>query len=175
MPFSQDQVEWLLANRIKLFRYAFIPQLLVAVVFLGFSYRTGKDFVHLFRQGTRTHGKIVGFQPVLIQTHRNPSSTGSLGRTIYLPIVEFRAQDRVVRFTERKLVRTGEGIGWVAPVLYDPSDLSIAMVDRASWNWLPWAPCFAIGCVLVLAALKGVGNFLLRAEPEPNSSSSFPA
>src|ERR1700687_2378965 len=121
MSVSQDQVDWLRANGARLFRYAFIPQLLVALVFLGFCYRTGQDFVHLLREGSRTKEKIVGFQPVLIQTHRSPSSTGSLGRTVYLPVVEFRAADRLVRFREQKLVPNGEGVGWSAPVLYDTS------------------------------------------------------
>jgi hypothetical protein len=172
MSVSQDQVDWLRANGARLFRYAFIPQLLVGLVFLGFSYRTGKDFVHLLRKGARTQGKIVGFQPVLIQTHRSPSSTGSLGRTVYLPVVEFRAADRLVRFREQKLVPNGEGVGWSATVLYDPSDLSIAMVDRSSWNWLPWAPFFAIGFVVGLAGLKGFCDFLFRQDPELNLSPS---
>jgi hypothetical protein len=165
MSVSQDQVDWLRGNGARLLRYAFIPQLLVALVFLGFTYRTGKDFVHLLRKGARTRGKIVGFQPVLFQTHRSPSSTGSLGRTVYLPVVEFRVDDRLVRFREQKLLPNGEGIGWSATVLYDPSDLSIAMVDRSSWNWFPWAPFFVIGLVVGLAGLKGFCDFLFRQAP----------
>jgi hypothetical protein len=172
MPVSQDQVDWIRANGARLVRCVFIPQLLVALVLLGLSYRTGKDFVHLLRKGARTQGKIVGFQPVLIQTHRNPSSTGSLGRMIYLPVVEFRVNDRLVRFREQKLLPNGEGVGWSVTILYDPSDPSIAMVDRASWNWLPWAPFFAMGFVVGLAGLKGFFDFLFRQSPELNLSPS---
>ena len=172
MSLSQDQVDRLRANGVRILRYAFIPQLLVALVFLGFSYRTGKDFVHLLRKGARAQGKIVGFEPALMHAHRSPSSTGSLGKTVYLPVVEFHADDRLVRFRERKLVPNGEGVGWSATVLYDPSDLSIAMMDRSAWNWIPWTPFFAIGFVVGLASLKGFCDFLFRQDPELNLSSS---
>jgi uncharacterized protein (DUF983 family) len=40
-------------------------------------------------------------------------------------------------------------------VLYDPARPSDAMIDRPVWNWLPWAPIAAVGCVLMLVAIKG--------------------
>jgi hypothetical protein len=39
-------------------------------------------------------------------------------------------------------------------VLYDPANPSLAMIDRPVWNWLPWAPIFALGLFLVLVAIK---------------------
>src|SRR5204862_7074423 len=51
-------------------------------------------------------------------------------------LVEFNAGDRVVRFQEWKGSESRDGTGWSVPVIYDPADLSFAMIDRGSWNWL---------------------------------------
>jgi hypothetical protein len=29
------------------------------------------------------------------------------------------------------------------------------MIDRPVWNWIPWAPTFAVGLFLALVGLKG--------------------
>jgi hypothetical protein len=161
MPFPQSQIDWLLANRAKILRYAFVPQLFAAVALLSVAYFTGRTDVHLLLNGARTTGKIVGFQPRELHTYRNPSSTGRYGRIVYLPIVEFHAQGTVVRFEEHKLVTHGESIGWPVAVLYDPSNASLAMIDRSFWNWIPWAPALALGILLALAALKSLFSLAL--------------
>jgi len=165
MPFPEQQVEWLLANRAKILRFAFVPQLLAAVALLSLAYFTGKTDVHLLLNGARTQGKIVGFQRRELHTNRNPSSTGRYGRIVYLPIVEFEARGDKVRFEERKLVARGEGVGWPVNILYDPAKASVAMIDRAFWNWMPWAPALAMGAFLALVALKGLFVFLAFAPP----------
>ena len=156
MPFPQSQVEWLLANRAKILRYAFVPQLFAAIALLAFAYFTGKTDIHLLLNGARTRGKIVGFHRRQLHTHRNPSSTGMFGRNVYLPVVEFEAQGTVVRFEEKKLVTQSEGVGWPVAVLYDPGNLSLAMIDRPFWNWIPWAPALALGALLLLPGLSGL-------------------
>jgi hypothetical protein len=168
MPFPEQQVEWVLANRAKILRYAFVPQLLAAVVLLGVAYSTGKTDAHLLFKGVRTRGKIVGFQPRQFHTYRTPTSTGKFGRTVYPAIVEFEAQGALVRFEEHKLVPSGEGVGWPVAVLYDPANVSLAMIDRSYWNWIPWAPAFAMGAFLALVSLKGL--FVFLAFPQPASS-----
>jgi hypothetical protein len=160
VPFPEQQVEWMLANRAKILRYAFVPQLLAAVALLSLAYFTGKTDAHLLFEGARTQGKIVGFQRRELHTHRNPSSNGVYGRTVYLPIVEFEALGDKVHFEERKLVPGGEGVGWQVAVLYDPNNASVAMIDRPFWNWIPWAPALAIGAFLTLVSLKGFFVFL---------------
>jgi hypothetical protein len=165
MPFPQQQIEWMLANRAKILRYAFVPQLLAAVALLSFAYFTGKTDVHLLFSGARTRGKIVGFQRRELHTHRNPSSNGVYGRTVYLPVVEFEARGDKVRFEERKLVAQSEGVGWPVNVLYDPAKASVAMIDRAFWNWMPWAPALAMGAFLALVSLKGLFVLLAFAPP----------
>jgi hypothetical protein len=171
MPFPERQVEWVLANRAKILRYAFVPQLLAAVALLGVAYFTGKTDAYLLFKGARTRGQIVGFQPRQIHLYRTPTSTGIFGRALYLPIVEFEAQGALVRFEEHKLVPSGEGVGWPVAVLYDPANVSLAMIDRPFWNWIPWAPAFAMGAFLALVSLKGLLVFLASSEP----SSSFAA
>ncbi|HKW34092.1 MAG TPA: DUF3592 domain-containing protein [Candidatus Acidoferrum sp.] len=166
MPFPQQQVEWMLANREKIFRYYFIPQALAAFLFLTFSYATGKVHAHLLLHGVRTNGTIVSLKPVQMQTRSRDGSSG-LSETIYEPAVEFRAGERLVRFQEWKGQASNAGLGWSVPVIYDPADPSFAMIDRSYWNWLPWAPCFAIGLILALASIKGLFLFLFQRSPEP--------
>ena len=160
MPFPESQVEWMLANRTKTFRYAFLPQLFAAIALLAVAYFTGKTEARLLLNGVRAQGKIVGFQPRELHTHRNPSSTGRFGRIVYLPIVEFAAQGAIVRFEEHKLVAQGEGVGWPVAVRYDSADPTRAMIDRPLWNWIPWGPALAVGLFLLLVALKGLFAFL---------------
>jgi len=168
MPFPQEQVAWMLANREKIFRYVFIPQLLVAVVLLSFVYSIGKTDIHLLLNGARTEGKIVGFQKRQFFA-KNPTSlsTGRKGRSVYLAIVEFEAQGVLARFEEHKVLPSGEGVGWSVPVLYDPANPSVAMIDRSYWNWLPWGPALAMGLVVGLASLKGLFVFLLVRPSSP--------
>ena len=172
MPFPQPQVEWMLANRAKIFRYAFLPQLFVAVALFAVANFTGRADIHLLLNGARTSGKIVGFQRRELHTHRNPSSTGRFGRIVYLPIVEFAAQGAIVRFEEPKLVAHGESVGWPVTVLYDPGNPSLAMIDRAFWNWIPWAPALAMGLLLALAAIRGL--FAILAFPQRATGSANP-
>lgn len=172
MPFPQDQVAWLLAKRKTILRYAFVPQLLVAMVFFGFAYSTGKTDMHLLLKGARAEGKIVGFQQRRFYTSPNRVSTGTWGYNVYLPIVEFEAEGTLARFEEHKLILSGEGIGWAVPLLYDPSDPSVAIIDRGFWNWLPWAPCFLIGLPVAFASLKGFFAFFIRRAPAADLSPS---
>jgi hypothetical protein len=170
MPFPQNQVAWLLANREKIARYLFIPQFLAAALFLSFAYGTGRVHAHLLFKGARTRGTIVDLKPVKFS---NRSSSGSTWyTTIYEPLVEFNAGDRVVRFQEWKGSESRVGMGWSVPVIYDPADPSFAMIDRGSWNWLPWAPCFVIGLPVALASLKGFFAFFTRRPRTPDLSPS---
>ena len=73
MPFPQEQVAWLLANRERIFRYIFIPQFLAAVVFLTFAYATGKVHARLLFRSAQTQGTIVAFKTAQI-SHRSGSS-----------------------------------------------------------------------------------------------------
>ncbi|HET7258242.1 MAG TPA: DUF3592 domain-containing protein [Candidatus Acidoferrum sp.] len=166
MPFPQDQVVWLLANRDRISRYAFIPQFLAAALFLSFAYATGHAHAHLLFKGARTRGEIVALKPVQM-AHRSNAGSTNWYTTIYEPLVEFNAGDRVVRFQEWKGSASSAGIGWTVPVIYDPADPSFAMLDRGFSNWLPWAPCCVIGLILALASIRGLFAFLFQRSPQP--------
>jgi hypothetical protein len=155
MPFPQDQVARLLTNRARIARVMFIPQLVAALLLLGFAYVTGKVHAHLLITGARTQGKIIALVPVRMQGRTRSGTT-----MIYEPVIEFGAGDRVLRFQEWKGSQSSAGLGWAVPVVYDPANPSVAMMDRGLANWLPWAPCFAIGLILALAALKGILTLL---------------
>lgn len=173
MPFPQEQVVWVLSNRQKIARYLFLPQFLAAAIFLSFAFATGNVHARLLFKGTRTRGTIVALKPVQI-SDRSSSGSTNWYTTIYEPLVEFSAGDRVVRFQEWKGSQSRVGIGWPVPVIYDPSNPSFAMIDRGFWNWLPWAPCFLVGLPVAFASLKGFFNFLFGRIPTQDFSSSQP-
>lgn len=166
MPAPVEQViSRIVANREKIIRYLFIPQFLAAAVFLTFSYGTGKVHARLLLRSVRTQGTIVGFRSALI-SHR--SSTGNDDwSTIYEPRVEFNANGRVFQIQEWKGSASRTGLGSFVPIIYDPADPSVAMLDRGPSNWLPWAPCLGIGVILALASLKGLFVFVFQQNPEP--------
>jgi hypothetical protein len=72
-----------------------------------------------------------------------------------MPVVEFPARARVVRFTDwlGSSVRTAgyEGV----PVIYRRAEPSLAMIDLPVGNWLPWGPTLAVGFFLALDAMRG--------------------
>jgi len=163
MAFPQEQVAWMLANREKIFRYIFIPQFLAAALFLSFAYVTGHVHAHLLFKGASTNGTIVDFR--VVHFRQSSGSVTAHGTTIYEPIVEFPAGDRLVRFQEFKGLESRIGLGWSVPVLYDPTNPSVAMIDRSNWNWLPWGPALAIAVLLLLASVKGLFLFLFGENP----------
>lgn len=165
MAFPQEQVAWILANREKIFRYLFIPQLLTAAIFLSFSYATGKVHAHLLFKSARTQGKIVGFKPAVI-SHRHSGSSDTFYSTIYEALIEYTANDRMFRVQEWKGSESRVELGSPVPVIYDPADPAVAMLDRGLANWLPWAPCFGIGLILALASIRGLFAFLFQPTPE---------
>jgi hypothetical protein len=136
----------------KILRYAWIPQLFGGVVFLGLGYFMGNAHFHLIRQGVRTPGRIVGYKQ---ESFRSPPGTISSTSTSYMPIVEFHTNDRSVQFQDW----LGSGIAGSTNVpvivLYDPANPTAAMIDRPVWNWIPWAPTFAVGLLLFLSAING--------------------
>ena len=88
MPFPQEQVAWLLANRERFSRpsrYFFILQFLVAAIFLSFGYGTGTVHARLLFRSARTQGTIVDFKTALISS--SSSSGSSSYWAIYEPLV----------------------------------------------------------------------------------------
>lgn len=142
-------------------RYAFIVQLFAGLLFLGLGYFTGRSHLRLVLHGERAQGTIVDYKAKDFNTSRAASNLSQVG---YMPVVEYRANDRIVRFDDW-LGRSVEGVrNQPVTVLYDPADLSTAMIDRPIWNWMPWAPVMALG-VLLLG--DGVRRGISRFSPAP--------
>src|SRR5256885_2642472 len=149
---------WLAANREKILRYAFVFQFLAALPFLLFAYSTGQVHTRLLLKGAATTGTVVASVPVEFASGSNPASSR---RTGYEAVVVFLVGEDQFRFQEWKATRAAPSLGARVPVIYDPADPDIAMVDRGYWNYLPWAPCAAIGGFLALVAFKGLLSLLL--------------
>jgi len=150
LPFPDDLISWLKANPQKLKRYAALLQALMGFFLLWFGYFSGRAHFHLIREGVRTQGTIVGHVSEYFRNSgRNSSSTA------YMPIVEFRAGDRVIHFKNWLGSPSTGNLHTSVVVLYDPVDPTTAMIDHPVMNWIPWAPCFVLGAFLVLVAIKG--------------------
>lgn len=144
----------LAANREKIFRYAFILQFVAAVPFLWLAYVTGKTQATLLLRSKTAPGTVIAVVPF---RQYKTSSSGALysTRTSYDVIVEFNPGDAPGRFQDRRGTPFAATVGSPVRVIYDPSHPLTAIMDRGYWNYLPWAPCAAIGLLLSLVALKG--------------------
>jgi hypothetical protein len=149
MDTREELVTRLVGNREKILRYAWIPQVLTGLVLLGLAHLMGHTHFHLIRHGVRATGRIISYKQ---ENFRRSSGSFSTG---YMPIVEFHTSDRFVQFQDWLGTSIAGSTNVSVIVLYDPANPSIAMIDRPTWNWLPWAPIFAVGLFLVLVGIKG--------------------
>jgi hypothetical protein len=149
---AEKLVAQLTSNREKILRYAWIPQLFAGLVFLGLGYFMGHAHFHLIREGVRAPGRIVDYKQ---KSFRSSSGATSSTTTAYMPIVEFHTNERFIQFQDWLGTSIAGNKNVPVMVLYDPANPSVAMIDRPAWNWLPWAPIFALGLFLVLVAIKG--------------------
>jgi len=151
-------VAWMTANREKIMRYAWIPQLFAGLVFLGLGYFMGHEHFRLIHQGVRAPGRIVGYKQESFRRSSNASSTS----TSYMPIVEFHTSDRFVQFEDWLGTNIAGSKDVPVTVLYDPANPTIAIIDRPVWNWIPWAPIAALGLFLFLVSIRGAFRSLLQ-------------
>jgi hypothetical protein len=142
---------WMGNNKTKVLRYARVAEVLVGLFLVLFGCYIGKDHFHLIREGARTPGTIVGYKQESF-----PDRGNTHWDTAFMPIVKFQARGRDVEFKD--WMGSHAAVSWKIPVtvLYDPADPSVAMIDRPVWNWIPWAPTFAVGLFLVLVGIKGL-------------------
>ena len=139
----------LIGNKAKILRYAWIPQVLAGLFLLGLGYFMGHAHFHLIREGVRAPGRIVGYKQENFR-----SSSGSFSSTGYMPIVEFHTNERFVQFQDWLGTHVAGNKNVPVIVLYDPANPMSAMIDRPVWNWIPWAPTFALGFLLFLGAIN---------------------
>ena len=145
---------WLSANRERILSYAFILQFIAAIPFLWLAYMTGKTQATLLFHSKTAPGTVVAVVP--FRQYKTSASGVLYSRgTSYDVIVEFNPGDEPVRFQDRRGTPFAAAVGSPVRVIYDPSHPLTAIMDRGYWNYLPWAPCAAIGLLLSLVALKG--------------------
>ena len=140
-----------LENRAQILRYVYIPQVVAGAILLIVAYMMGHVHFHLIQQGVRAPGTVVGFN----QRYIGNSFSRTTPALAFMPIVEFQAGDRIVRFEDWQGSSLAGSLRDRVTVLYDPARPSVAMIDRPVWNWLPWAPIAAVGLFLTLVAIKG--------------------
>ncbi len=145
----EELVARIISNRGKILRYAWIAQLVGALVFLGLGYLIGHEHFHLIREGVRAPGTIIGYKQKNFRSSSGSSSTG------YMPIVEFHTNDRFVQFQDWLGGKISGSTNIPVMVLYDPANPTAAIIDRPVWNWIPWAPIFALGLFLLLVSING--------------------
>jgi hypothetical protein len=143
-----DLVKWIIGNRAKVLRYTYFLQVCVGLFLMLFGYYTGKAHFLLIREGVRTTGTIVDYK----EEHFRDESINSA----FMPIVEFKARDRVIRFKDWVGTSSAGELNHTVTILYDKGDPSTAMIDRRLWNWFPWAPIFALGLFLTLVGIKNL-------------------
>ncbi len=152
MAFREELVARLTRAAPNFLRYIFIFQAFAGLLLIGLGYFMGASHFHLVRVGIRAPGKIVGYKQQYFTSSSGSTSSTTTG---YMPIVEFQAGDRVVQFQDWLGAKIGGTANVSVTVLYDPVNPSVAMIDRPVWNWIPWAPTFAVGVFLVLVAVRG--------------------
>jgi hypothetical protein len=148
LPSAEELVARFTSNRGKILRYAWIPQVLAGLLFLGLGYHMGHTHFHLIREGVRAPGRIVGYKQEKFRRSSGSSSTG------YMPVVEFHTSDRFVQFEDWLGTSIAGSKNASVIVLYDPANPAIAMIDRPLGNWLPWCPVFAVGILLLLSSVR---------------------
>jgi hypothetical protein len=143
-------VAWMRANRPKVMLYTRGLQILTGLILLCLGWAMGHVHFQLIHDGSRTQGKIVDSK----QKHfRRYSSTANLA---YMPIVEFQSVGQAIRFEDWLGSGSSPVLNKTVPVLYDAANPSIAMTDRPVMNWIPWAPTFGVGLLLLLAGVSGM-------------------
>jgi hypothetical protein len=152
-------------NKAQILRYIYIPQALAGAILLIVAYVMGHGHFHLIQQGVRAPGTVVGFQ----QRYIGNTISRTTPTLAFMPIVEFQAGERIVRFEDWKGSSSADSLRNRVTVLYDPVRSSDAMIDRPVWNWLPWAPIAAVGLFLTLVAIKGwLGSSLQSPSSDSN-------
>src|SRR5882762_5672802 len=146
---------WFAAKGEKILRFAFILQFIAAIPFLWLAYTSGKTQATLLFRSQTVPGIVVAVIPFR-QYKTSPSGVLYVRGTTYEVIVEFNPGDQPIRFQDRRGTPFAATVGSPVRVIYDPTHPLTAIMDRGYWNYLPWAPCAAIGCFLTLVALKGL-------------------
>lgn len=126
-----------------------ILQVFCGVLLLGFGYVSDHARLLALLSGAQATGKVVDSEKVTFT-----DSGGSSSHDNYMPIVEFDAGSRMVRFEDTWGGRGPLPRGLTVPVIYDAANPNNALIDHGARNWLPWMPFMAVGAFLLIVALR---------------------
>jgi len=146
--------QWAGVNQRSIFHIECIAHVALGLIFVLFGYLLGHTHIDLLQNGVRTHGRIVEYKAESFSTII-PVSKNLFGHeTVSMPIIEFQAGGRLVRFRDWITDQSGSLDRDSVPVIYNPNNPSIALVDRPVINWSLWAPFFLAGLFLVLVTIR---------------------
>ena len=156
LPESPDQllrarVAWVDALGAAFVRSRRALQLATGLFLVLLGLYLGRVRIELMLDGARTSGRIVAYEQRLMPT----SGTSGHHTLAFMPVVEFQAAARSVRFTDWLGSSVAAARNESVAVVYRRSEPSVAMIDRRVGNWLPWAPILALGLFLSLDAVRG--------------------
>ncbi|HEX2676099.1 MAG TPA: DUF3592 domain-containing protein, partial [Polyangiales bacterium] len=102
--------------------------------------------------GARTNGTIVGYNEKHDTTYKRRGTSSS--RTTYAPVVRFDLAGNSYTFEHWWSRNSPPTIGAPVFVRYDSTHPEHAMIDDGMRLWIPWAPLFALGALLMFDALR---------------------
>lgn len=133
------------------------------LIFVLLGYQLGHVHIDLLQHGARTQGRVVEYKAESFTTII-PVSKNLFGHeTVSMPIIEFQAVGRIARFRDWITDQSGALDRDFVPVIYNPNNPSIALVDRPVINWFLWAPFLFAGLFIVLVTTN---NWLKRWHPK---------
>lgn len=138
---------WIRSNATKVRRISHWLQVVTGLVLVALAWQFGKAPVALLAGGSRATGEIVRFEEVTSASGRRPAHSA------FHPVVEFTVSGQRVQFRDRWGSGSSGGVHARVPVLFDPKEPSVALIDRPLLNWIPWAPILAVGVFLVVVGL----------------------
>src|SRR5438876_859753 len=136
----------------RVHRHVPLLQLLVGVILVLASPYMSQDHLRLIARGHRAQGHVVAYEQASFFRSTGTSSNDT--KTGFMPIVEFSAEGRVVRFRDWLASRSTGNLPDRVTVLYDADNPAIAMIDRPVMNWMPWMPIAAVGLSLIFIGAR---------------------
>ena len=145
---------WSRDNQDRLYHFQCFLTAMMGLLLITLAYfMGGNTHFPLILDGVRTQGRIVDFQEHVSRSRKGASPTA------YMPIVEFKIGNKVVRFSDWLGSETNSLPDGDVPVIYDAANPTVAMIDRPIGNWMPWSPIFIVG---LFGVLLGIKNWIKR-------------
>ncbi|WP_028449008.1 DUF3592 domain-containing protein [Chitinibacter tainanensis] len=127
-------------------RWVWCLQLVVGLALLGLSYELGAERYPLVLRGELVQGQLLRYE-------RLPPDQTQAER--YRVHVSFIHNGRRYQFADWNLLRARGGVAEQPTVIYDPTEPTLAMLDRGAWrNPLPWLPPALVGMFLFVVGLR---------------------